>query len=112
MKCAFVAAIVCVACSADPATPKKLVFERWSPPQPTSYDIFLAARGDLVVMAHRLSQDAGVTWQPLDPRIGTPTRVVIRNGTIATYANGLVRWDLAAGTVTPTAGAPSYTTDR
>ena len=42
------------------------------------------ARGDLVVMAHRYSQDAGATWQPLDPRVGAPTRVVITNGTIVT----------------------------
>ncbi len=112
MKLAFVAAFVCAACSDDPAAPKKLVFERWSPPQPTSYDIFLGARGDLVVMAHRFSQDAGVTWQPLDSRVGIPTRVVITDGTIATYANGLVRWDVAASTVTPVTGAPSYTTDR
>lgn len=113
MKSVFVAAAVCAACGADSASsPRKLIFERWSPPQPTSHDIFLAARGDIVVMARRISQDAGTTWQPLDPRVGTPTRVVIEDGTIATYANGLVRWDLAAGTVTPVGGAPSYTTDR
>jgi len=94
------------------STPHDLVFERWSAPQPTSHDLFLAARGDIVVMAHRVSRDAGATWQALDPRLGVPTRVAITNGAIATYANGLVRWDLASGAVTNVAGVPSFVTDR
>ena len=107
-------AVLCAACgsSASPSTPHKLIFERWSPPQPTSHDIFLAARGDVVVMAHRLSRDAGATWQLLDAQLGTPTRVAITGTTIATYASGLVRWDLASGAVTKVAGVPGYTTDR
>jgi hypothetical protein len=112
MKLAFVIAALCVACGDDPSEPKKLVFERWSAPQPTSHDIFLAASGDIVVMAHRVSQDAGATWQPLAPELGVPTRVSIANGVLATYANGLVRWDLATGDVTKVAGVPSFTTDR
>jgi len=92
--------------------PQRLVFERWSQPQPTGHDIFLAARGDIVVMAHRVSLDAGATWQPLDPRLGEPTRVAINDRTIALYASGLVRWDLTTGAVTQVAGTPAYATDR
>jgi hypothetical protein len=98
--------------SGSPSTPKKLGFERWSVPQPTSHDLFLAARGDVVVMAHRVSRDAGATWQPLAGELGIPTRVSITNGVIATYASGLVRWDLATSAVTKVGGAPSYATDR
>jgi hypothetical protein len=112
MKLVFVAAAACVACGTSPSEPKKLVFERWSPPQPTSHDVFLAARGDIIVMAHRMSRDAGATWQPLDPQLGAPTRVAITNDVIATYASGLVRWDLATATMTTVTGAPPYTTDR
>lgn len=92
--------------------PRDLVFERWSPPQPTGHDIFLAARGDIVMMAHRVSRDAGGTWEPLDPRLGEPTRVAITDSAIALYASGLVRWDLATGAITQIAGAPAYVTDR
>lgn len=114
MKLAFVTAALCAACgsSASPSTPHTLVFERWSTAQPTAKDIFLAARGDVVVMANRISQDAGATWQPLDAALGEPTRVAITNGVIATYANGLVRWDLASGAVTMVSGTPAYATDR
>jgi hypothetical protein len=114
MKVVFVLAVVCAACGANgsASTPKKLELERWSAPQPTSYDIFLAARGDVVVMAHRVSRDAGATWQALDPQLATPTRVAITNGVIATFASGLVRWDLASNVVTKVEGAPSYATDR
>src|SRR5688500_16244613 len=106
MKHVFVAAAVCAACgsSASPDTPKKLVFERWSAPQPTSHDIFLGARADIVVMAKRISRDAGATWQPLDAKLGEPTRVAITNGVVATYAAGLVRWDLTSGAVTNVGG--------
>src|SRR5262245_37176169 len=113
MRLVFITAAWCVACdSGSPSTPQALELERWSAPQPASYDVFLAARGDIVVMAHRVSRDAGATWQALDPGLGVPTRVVITNGTIATYASGLVRWDPASGTVTKVAGGPSYTSDR
>lgn len=113
MKLVCMAVALCTACTADSAsTPHDLVFERWSPAQPTSHDIFLAARGDIVVMAHRISRDAGTTWQPLAPQLGQPERVAITDGVIATYASGLVRWDLASGTVTTVAGAPSYTGAR
>ena len=114
MKLAFMTAALCGACgaSASPETPHKLVFERWSTAQPTAKDIFLTARGDVVVMANRISQDAGATWQPLDAALGEPTRVAITNGVIATYASGLARWDLGSGAVTTVSGAPAYTTDR
>ena len=114
MKLVFVTAVLCAACGGggSASTPKTLELERWSTPQPTSYDIFLAARGDVVVMSHRVSRDAGATWQPLDPQLGAPTRVSITNGVIATYASGLVRWDLASNAVTMVTGAPSYATDR
>jgi hypothetical protein len=114
MKRVLVAAAMCAACGGNgsPATPKKLIFERWSEPQPTSHDIFLAARGDVVVLAHRISRDAGATWQPLDPKLGEPARVAITDGVVATWASGLVRWDLASGAVTSVTGTPSYGSDR
>ncbi len=112
MKRVFITAALCAACGESASTPKELVFERWSSPQPTSHDIFLGARGDIVVMAHRVSRDAGATWQPLDPALGVPARVSITNGVIAAYADGLVRWDLANGAVTKVGGAPGYATDR
>lgn len=112
MKRVFVAAALTAACGTSPDTPRKLSFERWSPPQPTSYDVLLAARGDIVVMARRLSRDAGATWEPLDARLGMPTRVALTGDTIATYASGLVRYDLATGEVTTVAGAPPYTNER
>ena len=92
--------------------PKPLVFERWSPPQPTSHDVFLAARGDVVVMAHRISRDAGATWQPLAAELGEPARVALTDHVLATYASGLVRWDLASGAITRVTGAPAFTSDR
>ena len=62
MKLVAVTAALSVACGgSSPSTPQNLVFERWSAPQPTSHDVFLAARGDIVVMAHRVSRDAGAT---------------------------------------------------
>ncbi|HEY5923457.1 MAG TPA: hypothetical protein VIV11_17375 [Kofleriaceae bacterium] len=114
MKRVFVAAALCVACGSNDSasTPQRVVFERWSPAQPTSHDIFLGARGDIVVMAHRVSVDAGATWQPLAAQLGVPARVSITNGVIATYASGLVRWDLASDVVTTVAGVPGYATDR
>lgn len=73
----------------------------------------LASRGDVVIMAHRFSLDAGATWTALDPKLGEPTRVaIVGSETVALYANGLVRWDLATGAIANVAGAPSFTTDR
>ena len=101
------------ACGGTSATEtQQLAFERWSSPQPTSHDVFLAARGDVVVMAHRISRDGGATWEPLDPSFGEVTRVAIVGTTVGLYASGLKRWDLASNAVTPIAGAPSFTTDR
>lgn len=101
------------ACSGPSATEaQKLAFERWSSPQPTSHDVLLAARGDVVVMAHRISRDGGTTWTPLDPSFGELTRVSIVGSTIGLYANGLKRWDLTNDAVTPVVGGPSFATDR
>lgn len=101
--------------SADPAaTPRPLVFERFSPAQPSSYDVFVAADGPVVLMATRLSLDGGATWAPLDPRIGTPGRVAIAGSTVMLYATsvGLARWDVASGQITAVAGAPGFASDR
>ena len=103
------------ACGGTSATePQKLVFERWSAPQATGHDVFLAARGDVIVMAKRLSADGGATWLPIDPAFSTGdlARVAISGTTVATYSGGLKRWDVATGTVTAVGGAPGYTTDR
>src|ERR1043165_7398045 len=111
----LLALVVCAACGpggVSPTKPQELTFERFSPPQATGHDILLGSSGSTVVMAHRYSLDAGATWQPLDARLGEPTRIAISGTTVALYANGLVRWNLADGSITPVAGAPSYTTDR
>jgi hypothetical protein len=46
------------------------VLERWSPPQASSDDVFVAARGSIVLMSHRISRDAGATWRRRDPATG------------------------------------------
>lgn len=120
MKRFVLAAAACtglVGCGGDPGdsatTPKKLAFERWSPPQHTSRDLFLAARGDVVVMANRISRDVGATWAPLPAQLGALTRVAIVGTTVSTFSTlGLTRWNLATDAITPIAGAPSYVTDR
>jgi len=114
----LLAVLACAACGpsgVSPTKPQELTFERFSPPQATGHDILLGSSGSTVVMAHRYSLDAGATWQPLDARLGEPTRVAISGTTVALYvpgASGLVRWNLADGTITPVAGAPTYVTDR
>ena len=107
---AFLAA--CGSSGVSPTQPQKVAFERWSPAQATSHDILLGSRGDVVVMEHRYSRDAGATWLPLDARLGEPTRIAIVGSTVALYASGLVRWSLADGSITPVAGAPSYASER
>src|SRR5689334_22521550 len=87
----------CGGSGVDPTTPQNVKFERWSVPQATSHDILLASKGDVVVMAHRYSLDAGATWMPLDARLGEPTRVSIVGDKVALFASGLVRWSLADG---------------
>lgn len=90
------------------AIPEPLVFERYSPAQHTSRDVFLAARGDVVVLAGRISRDRGVTWEP-SPLVGAD-RVAIHETQLVAYVpgRGLVRYDLAARTVTPIGGVPTY----
>src|SRR5687768_9136168 len=61
----------------SPASPQILALERWSPPQHTSYDVFLAAGAAVIVMSRRFSRDAGATWTNLDPRLGELGRVAI-----------------------------------
>ncbi|HUS29921.1 MAG TPA: hypothetical protein VMZ53_15555 [Kofleriaceae bacterium] len=107
-------AVLCAACgsSVSPTEAQKVSFERWSPPQATGHDVLLGSRGDVVVMAHRYSLDAGATWKPLDARLGEPTRVSIVGNTVALFANGLVRWNLGDGSITSAASVPSFATDR
>ncbi|MEO8701850.1 MAG: sialidase family protein [Kofleriaceae bacterium] len=93
---------------------KPLVLERFSPPQHTSYDVFLAAHADVIVLQTRISRDAGATWAPIDASLGSIARVAITGTTVATYSTsrGLVRWDLASDAITPVAAAPSFASER
>ena len=101
------------ACGGSPSAeePQPLQLERFSPPQFTSHDIFVGARGDLVVLAHRLSRDGGATWQPVDARLGTLERVAIDGNVLATYANGLVRWNVETGELA-TVTTPAFASAR
>jgi hypothetical protein len=76
--------------------------------------VFLGSRGDLVVMQKRISRDGGATWTPLDGRIGELRGVAIFNSGLVVYGttSKLARWDVAAGTLTPVAGVPSYVGER
>src|SRR5678815_2388104 len=113
MRLVCVAVLACACGGHDSASiPQRLVFERWSPPQPTSYDLFLAARGNIVVLAHRFSRDGGASWEALPAELGAPMRLAITDRAIVTYASGLVRWDVASGAIVHVAGAPAYATDR
>ena len=114
MRLLVAGALLCAACgsSVSPTEPQTLTFERWSPPQATAHDVLLGSRGDVVVMAHRYSLDAGATWQALDARLGEPTRISIVGNTVALYSSGPVRWNPSDGSIVKVAGAPSYATDR
>ncbi|HEX4420819.1 MAG TPA: sialidase family protein [Kofleriaceae bacterium] len=99
----------------DPAkTPRPLVFERWSPAQQSSYDVFVAASGSVVLMASRISRDGGATWAALDPQVGTLGRVAISGSTVFLYSSqvGLARWDLTTDQIAPIGGAPGFASDR
>ncbi|MDX2090617.1 MAG: hypothetical protein SFX73_22345 [Kofleriaceae bacterium] len=98
--------------SSSPERAQPLELERISPPQFTSHDVFVGARGNIVVLAKRLSRDGGATWQTIDGRLGALDRVAIDGVVVATYSDGLVRWNLDTGTVTRIAGAPAFATDR
>lgn len=116
MKCLVLAAVISTACggSSAPGGPRPLVFERWSPAQPSSYDVFVAAQGSVVVMANRISRDGGATWSALDPRVGQLGHVAIDGSVVSLYAPGLglARWDVASDQITPVADAPAFVSDR
>ncbi len=104
-----------VACGGTaPDEPRRLTFERYSPPQHTSRDGFLAASGDVIVMSRRISHDGGATWTDLDSRFGEVSRVAVHGSIVALHARdlGLVRWDLATDAVTEVTGEPGYASDR
>nr|MDQ3298696.1 hypothetical protein [Myxococcota bacterium] len=114
------AVAICAACGSpsDPgdakSKPKPLVFEPWSPPQHTSYDIFLASHGGVIVLSQRYSTDDGATWSALDPRLGRPSRVALTAGTVALWTPelGLARWVPATSAITAVAGEPSFAAER
>jgi hypothetical protein len=114
----LVLAAVVAACGSTPESgasrPVPLVFERWSPAQPSSYDVFVAASGSIVLMANRISRDGGATWSPLDPRVGQLGRVAIEGTVVYLYAPqlGLARWDVATGQIQPLPGAPAFAGER
>jgi len=118
MKCLVFAALLVTACggSQEPAAakPKPLMFDRWSPAQASSYDVFVAAEGSVVLMANRISRDDGATWAALDPRVGTLGRVAIQGTTVLLYAPqlGLARWELATDQITAVADAPAFAGER
>jgi hypothetical protein len=108
----ILAAAFLVGCGTAPQTdgrPEPLVFERYSPPQFTSHDIFIAAHGDTVVLATRISRDGGSNWEPSP--FAQAERVAIHGNIIAGFTNTLVRYDVATRALTPVA-APSYATAR
>jgi hypothetical protein len=113
-------AVVLAACgstpASGPATPRPLVFERWSAAQPSSYDVFLAAHGSVVVTARRISRDGGATWTPLDPRLGAGQlgRLELDGATVMLHAPqlGLARWNLATDEIVPMSGAPAFAGER
>jgi hypothetical protein len=110
------ALLLVAACGTTPdaTTPQTLVFDPYSVPQYTSHDVFVGGSGDVVVMTGHISRDRGATWAPLDPQLGSPTRVAILGTTVMTWtpSRGLVRWDLATGAVTALAGQPVFTGER
>ncbi len=110
----LVAVAACGDTGPSPETPQVLELEPFSPPQHTSYDVFLAARGDVVIMAKRISRDGGVTWTKHTPQLGELGRVAITNTTVATHSAplGLARWDLTTDAITAVSGEPTFVTDR
>lgn len=105
--------LVLAACgSSSPSFEKAepLVFEPYSPPQFTSRDVFLAAKGDIVVLASRISRDSGATWDA-SPLVQAE-RVAIHGTTVAAFTTGLVRYDVATKGVAQVSGAPAYASSR
>jgi hypothetical protein len=115
---AVIAAVIATGCggsaSSAEAIPKPLQLERWSPAQPSAYDVFVAAHGSIVVMTHRISRDGGATWTALDARVGQPGRVSIDGTTAALYAPGLglARWDLVTDEIAAVTSAPAFAGER
>ena len=110
----LLAVAACGSPGPSPETPQILELERFSPPQYTSYDVFLAARGDVVIMGKRISRDGGATWTKHAPQVGELGRVAITGTTVALFGTqvGLARWDLTTDALTAIVGEPTYATDR
>jgi len=110
----LVAIAACGESGPSPSTPQVLELERFSPAQHTSYDVFLAARGDVVIMAKRISRDGGQTWTKHTPQLGELGRVAITGTMVATHSAqlGLARWDLTTDAITAVSGEPAYASDR
>ena len=101
----------CGGSASSTSKPEPLVFERFSPPQYTSSDVFVAAKGDVIVLASRWSADGGATWQP--SVLGPIERAAIHGSTIVTFADGkLVRFDTASKAMTAVASTPAYANAR
>ena len=85
--------LVLAACAAHPGAeaPGSYVFNPYWVQQFTSHDVFVGGSGDVAVMTGRISRDRGTTWAPLDPQLGSPSRIGITGTTILTYtaAQGL-----------------------
>lgn len=94
----------------SPSRPDPLVFERYSPPQFTSEDVFLAAAGEVVVLASRISRDGGASWEPSP--FAQAERVAIDGTTVVGYTTGLVRYDVTTRALVPVAGTPPYASAR
>ncbi|MBA3501003.1 MAG: hypothetical protein H0T65_11545, partial [Deltaproteobacteria bacterium] len=105
--------LLLAACGSAPSStpkPEPLKLEPYSPPQFTSRDVFLAAKGDIVVMASRLSRDGGTTWEASP--LAQVERVAIHGSTIAAFKSGLVRYDVTTKGLSQVNGAPAYASAR
>lgn len=104
--------VVLAACGTAPSTakPDPLVFEAYAPPQFTSRDVFLAAKGEIVVLANRISRDGGATWDASP--LAQVQRVAIHGTTVAAFTSRLVRYDVVTKALSQPSGAPAFTTAR
>ena len=86
------------------------MFERYSPPQFTSLDVFIAAKGEIVVLASRISRDGGATWETSP--IAQTERVAIHGTTLAAYTTNLVRYDVTTKLLAQVSRTPAYASSR